>query len=151
MSKIITSFGSPQKATFPTPPKEGLKNTKPGYITANPLSYNLIKEIRENLKKNPTQAEKIFWEYLRNKKTGHKIRRQHVIDNFVADFVCLPKNIVIEIDGKIHKYQKEYDAMRTAKFEELGYSIIRYSNEEVFKNPESVFLKIITILDDGRI
>jgi hypothetical protein len=51
-----------QKATSPTPPKEGLKiSIKPGYVTANPLSYKLIKEIRNTLKNNPTQAEKIIW------------------------------------------------------------------------------------------
>ena len=139
------------KTTSPTPPKEGLEKQKPGYITANPLSYNIIKEIRENLKKNPTEAENIIWEYLRNKKTGHKIRRQHIIDNFIADFVCLPLKVVIEIDGRIHKFQKEYDQMRTARFHELGYKIVRFSNEEVLTNPELVYLKIKKILDGEEI
>jgi very-short-patch-repair endonuclease len=136
------------KTTSPTPPKEGLEKQKPGYITANPLSYNIIKEIRENLKKNPTDAEKIIWEYLRNKKTGHKIRRQHIIDNFIADFVCLPLKVVIEIDGRIHQFQKEYDQMRTARFHELGYKIVRFTNDEVIVNPELVFSKIKNILDE---
>ena len=139
------------KTTSPTPPKEGLEKQKPGYITANPLSYNVIKEIRENLKKNPTEAENIIWEYLRNKKTGHKIRRQHIIDNFIADFVCLPLKVVIEIDGRIHQFQKEYDHMRTLRFTELGYSIVRFSNKEVLTNPELVYLKIKKILDGEEI
>ena len=46
-----------------------------------------------------------MWKYLQNKKTGFKIRRQHVIDNFIVDFVCLPTKLVIEIDGKIHLEQ----------------------------------------------
>ncbi len=124
-----------------------VENKKPGYITANPLSYNLIKQIRDKLKRNPTEAEKIMWEYLCNKKTGHKIRRQHIIDNFIADFVCLSKKVVIEIDGKIHVYQKEYDKLRTIRFNELEYTVIRFSNEEVIKNPELVATKIKNILD----
>ena len=47
-------------------------NNKPGYITANPKNYLLIKEIRDSLKNNPTQAEKLLWLYLKNKKTGYK-------------------------------------------------------------------------------
>ncbi|MDY0348803.1 MAG: type ISP restriction/modification enzyme [Tenuifilaceae bacterium] len=129
----------------PTPPKEGL--SQPGYVTANPVNYKLIKEMRDNLKDNPTEAEKVMWEYLRNKKTGYKIRRQHIIDNFITDFVCLSKKVVIEIDGKIHLQQKEYDELRTERLSELGYEVIRYTNEEVFDNPELVVLKIKEKLD----
>ncbi|MFZ2283736.1 MAG: type ISP restriction/modification enzyme, partial [Lutibacter sp.] len=131
--------------TSPTPPKEGL--SQPGYITANPKNYPLIKEMRDILKDEPTKAEKVIWEYFRNKKTGHKIRRQHIIDNFITDFVCLSSNVVIEIDGKIHLQQKEQDALRTEKLNNLGYEVIRFTNEEVFKNPELVMLKVKEKLD----
>jgi very-short-patch-repair endonuclease len=142
--------------TSPTPPKEGLEpSEKPeplplriGYITANSKNYRLIKEVRDYLKKNPTEAEKVMWEHLRNKKTGYKIRRQHIIDDFITDFVCLTKKVVIEIDGKIHEKQKEYDELRTAKLNELEYDIIRFTNEEVFANPQLVVSKIKEILDN---
>ena len=64
----------------PSPSKEHNSITeyiKPSYITANPVNYKFIKKFRDVLKGNPTEAEKIIWEFLRNKKTGHKIRRQH--------------------------------------------------------------------------
>jgi very-short-patch-repair endonuclease len=125
--------------------KEGL--LQPGYITANPKNYLLIKEMRDSLKNNPTDAEKLIWEYLRNKKTGHKIRRQHIIDDFITDFVCLSKKVVIEIDGKIHLNQKEYDVLRTLRLNELGYDVIRFTNEEVFANPQFVFSRIKENLD----
>jgi len=125
--------------------KEGL--SQPSYITANPKNYLLIKEMRDSLKDDPTEAEKVMWEYLRNKKTGYKIRRQHIIDDFITDFVCLIKNVVIEIDGKIHLQQKEYDELRTARLNELGYEVLRFTNEEVFANPELVTLKIKDKLD----
>ena len=124
--------------TSSTPSKEGL--SRPGYITANSKNYLLIKEMRDSLKENPTEAEKVMWEYFRNKKTGYKIRRQHIIDDFITDFVCLSKKTVIEIDGKIHLQQKEYDELRTARLNELGYEVIRFTNEEVFVNPELVTL-----------
>jgi very-short-patch-repair endonuclease len=120
---------------------------KPGYNTANPLSYKIIKEIRDSLKNNPTKAELIMWEYLRNKKTGHKIRRQHVIDSFIADSVCLNKKVVIEIDGKVHLYKEEYDKFRTEKFNQLNYKVIRFTNKEVFSDPEIVTSKIKKYLD----
>ncbi len=106
--------------------------------------------MRDVLKDNPTEAEKTIWEYLRNKKTGHKIRRQHIIDDFITDFVCLAKKVVIEIDGKIHLKQKEYDELRTAILNELGYGVVRFTNEEVFANPEVVANKIKTILDKKK-
>ncbi len=143
-----TRSGYTKRATSPTPPKEGLQKQKPGYNIANPLSYNIIKQIREELKKNPTEAEIIIWEYLKNKKTGYKIRRQHIVDNFVADFICLSKKLVIEIDGKIHKFQKDYDQMRTERFTELGYQVIRFTNEAVKANPNEVYVQIKQKLDD---
>ncbi len=118
-----------------------------GYVTANPLNYKLIKEVRDRLKDNPTEAETVIWEHFRNKKTGYKIRRQHIIDDFITDFVCLSKKVVIEIDGKIHLNQKEYDELRTIRLNDLGYEVIRFTNEEVFSNPQSVALKVKDKLD----
>jgi len=120
----------------------------PGYITANLYNYRFIREIREVLKENPTDAEKLIWGYLRNKKIGYKIRRQHVIDNFIPDFVCLSKKVVIEIDGGVHLQQQEYDASRTNILNEKGYKVIRFTNDEVFANPMTVATKIKEILDN---
>ena len=89
----------------------------------------------------------MIWECLRNKKTGHNIRRQHIIGNFITDFVCLPKKLIIEIDGKIHLKQKEYDELRTFRLNELGFEVIRFTNEQVFNNPELVVSKIKEELD----
>ncbi len=150
VSEISSSEISRQGyVTVNTPKKEISKSalSRPGYITANLAHYKLIKEMRESLKDNPTEAEKVMWEYLRNKKTGHKIRRQHIIDDFITDFVCLIKKVVIEIDGKIHLKQKEYDELRTIRLNELGYEVIRFTNEEVFANPELVTKKIKEKLD----
>ena len=73
---------------------------KPDYFTLSLHNYRFLKEIKNALKLNQTESEKIMWEVLRNKKTGHTIRRQHIIANFIADFVCLPKKVIIEIRWK---------------------------------------------------
>ncbi len=128
--------------------KEGIPEKRvPGFHTANPYTYKYVKEIRQELKRNPTPAEKNMWEYLRNKKTGHKIRRQHVIHDFIPDFVCLRKRTIIEIDGKIHLQQKEYDDFRTEILNDMGYDVIRFTNEEVFASPEKVTAEIKKHLD----
>jgi Uncharacterized protein conserved in bacteria len=121
---------------------------KPGYVTANPKTYKYIKEIRDNLKQKPTEAEDLIWQHLRNKKTGYKIRRQHIIDDFIVDFVCLSKKIVIEIDGKIHLKQKEHDDMRTYRLREIGYEVIRFTNDEVIASPADVANRIKDFLNN---
>jgi leucyl-tRNA synthetase len=123
---------------------------KPGYMTANG-NYPHIKEFRDKLKKNPTQTEVIMWQYLRGKKTGYKIRRQHIIEDFIVDFVCLTKKVVIEIDGKIHLQQKEEDQIRTTKLNELGFVVIRFTNQEVLDSPQTVTNSIQNFLDNHSI
>jgi len=117
------------------------------YNTANPYVYVHIKDARKDLIKNPTCAEHILWDYLRNRKTGYKIRRQHVIDKYVVDFVCLSQKLVNEIDGGIHNQQKEQDELRTQDLNCLRYNVIRFSNEEVYDNAELVAMKIKEELD----
>ena len=126
---------------------KGGQNMVYGYVTAHPKSYVSIKNARDEMKHHPTQAEELLWKYLRNKRTGHKIRRQHIIGKFVADFVCLPKKLIIEVDGKIHEKQKEQDEHRTEILNQLDYQVIRFSNEEVLNSPEGVFKKIKVELD----
>ena len=101
--------------------KGGEQNMVYGYVTAHPKSYVSIKNARDEMKHHPTQAEELLWKYLRNKRTGYKIRRQHIIGKFVADFVCLPKKLIIEVDGKINEKQKEQDEHRTEILNQLDY------------------------------
>jgi very-short-patch-repair endonuclease len=71
------------------------------------------KTFARNLRKEATSEEKKVWNALRNRKVLNlKFRRQHVIEGFVVDFYCHELRLAIEIDGKIHKRQKEYDELR---------------------------------------
>ena len=106
--------------------------------------YNLLKDFAKENRKNATLAEDILWENIRNKTLGVEFRRQHIIADFIADFVCLDKMLIIEIDGGYHseRKQKEDDELRTERLNELGFRVIRFSNEEVQFNIEEVLKKI---------
>jgi len=120
-----------------------------GYQTANKKIWPFLKESSRDQRHDPTEAEEKVWQRLRAKKLGYKIRRQHAIDTFIADFVCLSKQTIIEMDGGIHKEkdQKEYDQYRTSRLEELGFTVIRYTNEEVIENIDRVIKSIKNYLD----
>ena len=103
--------------------------------------YQYGRELRQEL----TQAEKLLWTELRNKKlNGLKFRRQHPIDKFVLDFYCHERKLAIELDGSIHdvKVNKDYDEARTTMLGELGIYTLRFRNDEVINNIESVLQKI---------
>jgi len=122
---------------------------EPGYHTADKKSWEVLKEQGRELRKNQTEAEEILWEKLRDNQTGHKIRRQHAIDIFIADFVCLSKKVVIEVDGGIHldAEQKEYDKNRTYELGQRGFEVIRFTNDEAIKGIDEVVKKIKAKLD----
>jgi len=95
---------------------------------------------RANLLRNKmTPAEQLLWERLKGKQIcGVRFRRQHPIDIFIVDFYCHAALLVIEIDGKIHLQQKEYDEGRTAEIEKFEIEIIRFTNSEVETDIERV-------------
>ena len=125
-------------------PIEKLEGARPQYQTATPVSYDILRGNAESHRAYPTEAEKAMWEILRGKNIGFKFRRQHVIADFIVDFVCLKLQLVIEIDGKYHltSEQKEADEWRTSILNRLGYSVLRFTNEDVLHHPEKVLKKI---------
>ena len=104
----------------------------------------IIFQHAEKLRKKMTDAEKIIWEKLCNKQLGVKIRRQHPIWKFIADYYCHEIKLVIEIDGGIHLLEenKEYDISREVTLNEFGIEIIRFSNDQVEEEIDSVIEKI---------
>jgi leucyl-tRNA synthetase len=141
---IGKSVGAMVKFPILTFPKgEGTK--KPGYLTGGNNS-RLLLEKAKGMRSNPTPAEKVLWERLKSKQLGEKFRQQHLIDDFIVDFVCLSKKLVIEIDGEIHNTRQEQDNARTEVLEERGFKVIRFKNEEVLENIDKVLEKIETEL-----
>ncbi len=116
------------------------------YLTGDAAIGNLLLDNAKEMRLNPTEAESVLWLQLKGKKLGVKFRRQHPIDSFIADFVCLDKKLIIEVDGEIHNFQQEADALRTERLNELGYEVLRFKNEEVLTDVDNVLTKISTIL-----
>jgi very-short-patch-repair endonuclease len=101
------------------------------YFNAAPVTHCKAKVLRKKM----TPAEKKLWQCLRNRQfRGLKFRRQHPIDKYIVDFICVEQKLVVEVDGGIHLLaeQKEHDAYRTEELtQNYGLRIIRLTNEEV--------------------
>ena len=116
----------------------------------------LVKNTVRDLRRRQTPAEKMFWEYVRNRRfMGKKFLRQHPIvfeylgekRFFVADFYCAEKKLIVEIDGGVHELQEDYDELRTAVLNLLGFNVIRFKNEEV-KNKDLIERRLEFILGE---
>ena len=104
-----------------------------------------IEQAARKLRKNLTPAEALLWSGLKNKQLeGLRFRRQHPVGNFILDFYCPSCKLVIEVDGEIHDrpFQIERDRARTAKLEEYGYRVLRFSNERVMNDLPQVLAEI---------
>ena len=114
------------------------------FQTASPDRYELLKSFARKNRNNQTDAEKCLWQWLRCGGLGVKFKRQHIIYDFIADFVCLEKMLVIEVDGAYHftDEQMEHDAYRTEELEQFGFHVLRFTNEEVIYETEKVINKI---------
>ena len=80
---------------------------------------------------------------------GYKFRRQHIIGSYIADFVCLNKSLIIEVDGLIHQIpeNKISDAERTFELNKLGFNVIRFTNDEICNAPDKVLSSILLELN----
>ena len=102
-------------------------------------------EIRRALRAEPTRAEDVLWQHIRNSKlNGLRFKRQHSIGNYVVDFYCASKRLVIEVDGGIHNIrdQREKDRLRDINLTEMGFHILRVTNDQVLFDIEKVILLI---------
>ncbi len=132
----------------PSPsPKERGTYVVPNFMNgrADVSAQNII-HAKSN-RQNPTKAEAVLWEELRGNKLGFKFRRQHLIDKYIVDFVCLEKGLVVEADGSIHALTKEEDAIRTSVLVEKGFHVIRFTNDEILNSTKGVLEQIKTKLE----
>lgn len=94
-----------------------------------------MNNIARLLRKRPTETEKLLWRYLRSKQIdGFKFRRQQAIDNYVVDFVCLDRKIIIEVDGGQHAVDKEKDIERDTYLKKHDFKVLRFWNNDVLTN-----------------
>ena len=111
----------------------------------------IAKNVCRELRKNSTEAEKLFWEEVRNRRLENKkFYRQYPLfydltgteSFFVADFYCYTEKIIIELDGKYHMYKIKADEKRTEILNMLGVKVLRFNNEQIFNNLDEVLTKI---------
>ena len=123
---------------------------KYAYNTASPDRYLLLKELADRNKQYPTEAEGCLWNYLSGKQLGVKFNRQHIIGDYIVDFVCLEKQLIIEVDGDYHyeEEQIEADFDRTIALSRMGFQVIRFDNEMVLSHIDEVLDKINAELYD---
>ena len=109
-----------------------------------------MQPLRREQRRNANDSEQRLWWKLRGRQlSGNKFRRQHVIGTCIADFVCIPARLVIEVDGETHANDEmeTSDATRTKYLERAGYRVIRFWNEEILNNMEGVLEAIRERLD----
>ena len=116
-----------------------IKNIVIGQSVSNEM-YERAKSLRREM----TPAEKVLWKELKtNKLGGLHFRRQQIIDGLIVDFYCHQFALIVEVDGGIHELQKETDAEREAHLIERGFRIIRFTNQELFKDLPTVLKKLV--------
>jgi len=114
---------------------------------ANPVVFNYAK----NLRKTMTTEEMILWGHLKNGIKEYKFRRQHPISNYIADIYCHKLKLLIEVDGTIHNNPevKINNLKRESELATMGYTNIRFTNDEVLNNLQSILEKINTLVDNN--
>ncbi|MCE2404008.1 MAG: endonuclease domain-containing protein [Dehalococcoidia bacterium] len=101
------------------------------------------------LRKQSTDSERALWRLLRNRElAGYKFRRQTPIGQYIVDFVCLAKKLVVEIDGGHHQEQSEYDDERTSSLEARGVLVLRFWNNQLLEETDSVLQAILVALEE---
>jgi len=101
-----------------------------------------------SLRKSETDAERKIWQLLRSRSlNGEKFRRQHPIGPYIVDFININGKLIIELDGSQHQQTLDYDAGRTAFLEQAGYRVMRFWDNDVLKQTESVMQAIFDALN----
>ena len=120
---------------------------KENIVTGQKVNPELIKRAKE-LRKEMTPAERCLWNRIRaNRLGGWHFRRQQIINGFIVDFYCHKAELVIEVDGPIHRKQKVEDAEREKMLSDIGLHILRFTNHAVMNNLEHVVKSILDFLE----
>ncbi len=122
------------------------------YNTASPDRYLLLKGLAEKNRQYPTDAEKVLWKRISKRSLGHKFNRQHIIGDYIVDFVCLERHLIIEVDGEYHHTEEQMrdDEERTEALERMGFEVVRFENIDVLRDTDKIIEKIKSLLNDNK-
>jgi very-short-patch-repair endonuclease len=118
--------------------------------TSPPRQWEKLKPAARRMRREPTAAEDALWQRIRNRRIGGaKFRRQHTVEGFIVDFVCIESRLIIEVDGGIHSQtdQQAFDVERQAFLKASGFRVLRFTNAEVLESPETVAQTIAATLE----
>ena len=120
------------------------------YKTASPDRYHILKDFAKENRTEMTLAEEVLWKELKGTRGDCHFRRQHPIGDFIVDFVCLSQNLVIEVDGAYHKQpqQEVDDETRTEYLNEMGFNVLRFTNEEIYTDIDNVIEQITEFINN---
>lgn len=105
-----------------------------------------LQELAKQLRNNPTKAEVMLWQHLRRRQINQwKFRRQYPLFSYIVDFYCHEHKLIIEVDGPIHEHQLVRDTARDEFMQQHGYTILRFSNDDVLQHCNAVVNKIKTL------
>ena len=119
-----------------------------GYKTAAPDRYELLRSFARANRKNMTLSEQILWNVIRKKDFGVRFLRQHIIGDYIVDFICIEEKLIIEVDGGYHSEPKQQneDQQREEWLKAHGFRVIRFKNEEIMNElPKVINIIKITI------
>ncbi len=125
-------------------PSDSPKGGETGWQTADTALYQILKTNAKKNRNNPTQAEEVLWQLLKSHNLNEHFRRQHIIMDYIADFVCLKRRLIIEADGGYHftPEQQQEDIIREKRLRDKDFEILRFTNNEILGNPEAVVARI---------
>ena len=127
---------------------KSIYNHKKEFYPINKEFKDTLVQRAKNLRIEQTISEKIIWNAVKNKQLGVKFRRQFIISHYIVDFICLEKKLIVEIDGISHIGNEKYDNKREIELKEMGYQIIRFTDEEVAGNGNMVVNKLKSKLSE---
>jgi very-short-patch-repair endonuclease len=111
--------------------------------------WDKLKPLARQKRREPTAVEDLLWQHLRDRQlNGLKFRRQYPIERFIVDFCCIGRKLIIEVDGPIHEYTVEEDALREAYLNYAGFRVIRFTNDEVLGKLTGVLARITSFASE---
>ena len=99
------------------------------------------------LRNEPTDCERHLWRFLRLQQLGgFRFRRQVTVGRYIADFGCIEAKLIVELDGGQHQ-DSDYDVRRDTELEALGFTVLRFWNNQVLQETEAVLEEILRVLE----
>lgn len=114
-------------------------------------SKGMLRDRARGMRKQPSTAERVIWDVVRNRKLGAKFRRQLPMDRYIVDFACIEAKLAIEVDGRSHdvEAQRAYDDTRLTRLSELGWRVLVVRDDDVLRDVSGVVKRIVAALRAG--